>query len=114
MPVIADTAYPHLTSTPRREELDAFTPSKDEISFALRHTRQPVTRLALLIYLKTFQRLGYFVQLREHKKVGGKVNVLSPQSFESNSGGPGIPYRVGDILVSEVILHEPRIVTTVR
>ena len=65
MPVIADTAYPRLSSNPTDEELGAFTPSEDEISFALRHTRQPGTRLALLIYLKTFQRLGYFVQMAD-------------------------------------------------
>src|SRR5512135_3386704 len=63
MPVISDTAYPRLSSNPSDGEFDALTPSEDEISFALRNTRQPGPRLALLIYLKTFQRLGYFVQI---------------------------------------------------
>ncbi len=65
MPVIADTAYPRLTSSPSEIDLDAFTPSADEITFALRHTRQRGTRLALLIFLKTFQRLGYFIQIAD-------------------------------------------------
>jgi hypothetical protein len=65
MPVIADTAYPRLTSSPGEGELDALTPSEHEISFALRHTRQLGPRLALLIYLKTFQRLGYFVPIAD-------------------------------------------------
>jgi Domain of unknown function (DUF4158) len=65
MPVITDTAYPRLTSSPSDGELDVFTPSDEEISFALRHTRQPGPRLALLIFLKTFQRLGYFVQIAD-------------------------------------------------
>ena len=65
MPVIADTAYPRLTSSPGEGELDALTPGEHEIAFALRHTRQPGPRLALLIYLKTFQRLGYFVRIAD-------------------------------------------------
>jgi hypothetical protein len=65
MAVISDTAYPRLTSSPSNAELDAFTPGEDEISFALRNTRQPGPRLALLIYLKTFQRLGYFVPIAD-------------------------------------------------
>ena len=69
MAVISDTAYPRLTSSPSNAELDAFTPSEDEISFALRNTRQPGPRLALLIYLKTFQRLGYFVPIADVPEV---------------------------------------------
>ena len=69
MPVIADSAYPRLTSSPSNAELDAFTPSEDESSFAMRRTRQPGPRLALLIYLKTFQRLGYFVQIADVPEV---------------------------------------------
>lgn len=65
MPVIADTAYPRLTSSPGEAEIDALTPSEHEIAFALRQTRQPGPRLALLIYLKTFQRLGYFVPIAD-------------------------------------------------
>src|SRR5512135_285015 len=65
MPVISDTAYPRLSSNPSDGEFDALTPGEDEISFALRNTRQPGPRLALLIYLKTFQRLGYFVPITD-------------------------------------------------
>ena len=64
MPTLADTAYPRLRASPDEAELtDAFTPAPDELAFAIKRTRQPWPRLALLVMLKTFQRLGHFVQL---------------------------------------------------
>jgi TnpA family transposase len=63
LPVIADTAYPRLTASPTGAGLEAFTPTAAELSFAQRNTRRSGPRLALLILLKTFQRLGYFVQI---------------------------------------------------
>ncbi len=33
-----------------------------ELAFAVKRTRQPGPRLALLVMLKTFQRLGHFAQ----------------------------------------------------
>ena len=63
MPTLADTAYPRLRTSPDDAELaGAFTPSAAELVFAAKRTRQPGPRLALLVMLKTFQRLGYFVQ----------------------------------------------------
>ena len=64
MPVIADTAYPRLAANPSPVELEeAFSPSIAELGFTEGHTRRPGPRLALLVLLKTFQRLGYFVPL---------------------------------------------------
>ena len=63
MPTLADTAYPRLRTSPGDAELaGAFTPTAAELVFAAKRTRQPGPRLALLVMLKTFQRLGYFVQ----------------------------------------------------
>ncbi len=63
MPTLADTAYPRLRVSPDEAELSgAFTPTPDELAFAVKRTRQPGPRLALLVMLKTFQRLGHFVQ----------------------------------------------------
>src|SRR5208337_3352866 len=63
MPTLADTAYPRLRVSPDGAELsDAFTPTPDELAFAVKRTRQPGPRLALLVMLKTFQRLGHFAQ----------------------------------------------------
>jgi hypothetical protein len=64
-----DTAYPLLKPSPSERELDeVYTPTLFELSFAERRTREPVPRLGLLVLLKTFQRLGYFVKLAEVPK----------------------------------------------
>jgi hypothetical protein len=65
VPVIADTAYPRLPAEPDPAELEAFTPDPAEIAFARQRTRQPGPRLALLVLLKTFQRLGYVARLAD-------------------------------------------------
>ena len=65
MPAIADTAYPRLPTDPGLRELDAFTPEAAEIAFARQRTRRPGPRLALLVLLKSFQRLGYCVRLAD-------------------------------------------------
>ena len=62
----SDTSYPVLNASPSAHELDrAFTPDLFELAFAEQHTRQPVPLVGLLLLLKTFQRLGYFVQLSD-------------------------------------------------
>ena len=43
--------------------MEAFTPEAAELAFARQRTRQPGPRLALLVLLKAFQRLGYAVRL---------------------------------------------------
>jgi TnpA family transposase len=66
MPSVHETAYPRLKSHPSPHDLaTVYTPSKDEVALAEGVTRSEIARLAFLILLKTFQRLGYFVQLRD-------------------------------------------------
>jgi TnpA family transposase len=66
VPSAHETAYPRLKSRPSPHELAmVYTPTKDEVVLAERVTRSDVARLGFLILLKTFQRLGYFVQLRD-------------------------------------------------
>ena len=61
-----DTAYPVLSASPSaRELMDSFTPNLFELSFAEERTRQAASRVGLLVLLKTFQRLGYFVKLAD-------------------------------------------------
>src|SRR6202051_2077389 len=61
-----DTAYPVLTASPSATELtEAYTPDLFELKFAEERTREAGPRVALLVLLKTFQRLGYFAQLAE-------------------------------------------------
>jgi len=65
VPVIADTAYPRLPAELATAELEAFTPEAAELAFARQRTRRSGPRLALLVLLKTFQRLGYFPNLAD-------------------------------------------------
>ena len=66
MPGIRDTAYPQLKSTPSAKELEeVYTPNLVELGWAEKRTRERTPRVGLLVLLKTFQRLGYFVMLSE-------------------------------------------------
>ena len=62
----SDTSYPLLKASPTGRELqELFTPNLFELGFAVENTRQPIPRLGLLLLLKSFQKLGYFVRLAE-------------------------------------------------
>jgi len=66
MPGASDTAYPLLKADPSEQELaEVYTPTDSELAFARKRTNQPVQRVGLLLLLKTFQRLGYFVSLAD-------------------------------------------------
>jgi Domain of unknown function (DUF4158) len=66
VPSVHETAYPRLNSHSSPHDLaTVYTPSKDEVALAEGVTRRETARLAFLLLLKTFQRLGYFVQLRD-------------------------------------------------
>ena len=59
-----DTSYRLLPTSPSaRELMDAYTPGLFELKFAEERTRQAAPRVGLLVLLKTFQRLGYFVKV---------------------------------------------------
>ena len=66
MSSIHETAYPRFKSeiTPR-ELTDVYTPSPEELAFARRQGRTQQGRLAVLVLVKTEQRLGYFAKLSE-------------------------------------------------
>jgi TnpA family transposase len=81
----ADTAYPLLKADPSARELDElFTPNLFELTFAESQTRQPTLCLGLLLLLKTFQRLGYFVQI-------GDIPLCIVQHISRAAGFPEIP-----------------------
>lgn len=66
MPNISDTAYPRLKANPSQKELErSFTPSPEEKQFAWQRTTDDVQAIRLLVWLKSFQRLGYFPCLDE-------------------------------------------------
>ena len=66
MSSIHETAYPRFRPeiTPR-ELADVYTPSQEEQAFDRRQGRTLRGRLAVLVLVKTAQRLGYFVKLAE-------------------------------------------------
>lgn len=66
MTTLHETAYPQLNLEPAPRELaDIYTPTLDELEFATSIGKRPLPRVAALIHLKIFQRLGYFIRLRD-------------------------------------------------
>src|SRR5260370_2065512 len=66
MPSASDSAYPRLKANPTATELgEIYTPNIFELMFAAESTRKPALQVGLLLLLKTFQRLGYFVRYAE-------------------------------------------------
>jgi TnpA family transposase len=66
MSSIHETAYPRFKPDLSQRELeDIYTPTNKERIFSQRNAHTAVARLALMVLLKTVQRLGYFVKLAE-------------------------------------------------
>lgn len=66
MPSLQDTAYPRLkTAVTARNLAEVYTPTAEEVALAHRVAHGNHAKLSFLVLLKTFQRLGYFVQLCE-------------------------------------------------
>lgn len=66
MPNASETAYPRIKANMSEQELaEIYTPTSEEISFVSANTRSPISKLGLLLLLKTFQRLGYFLMIPE-------------------------------------------------
>jgi hypothetical protein len=58
------TAYPRFKRVVSGRELaESFTPSEDEIAWARGRTQSDQHLLALLVWLKSYQRLGHFPKL---------------------------------------------------
>lgn len=58
----SDTAYPRFKTNFSQKDLARYyTPAEEEIAFSNRVVRGVTTRLGLLVLLKAYQRLGYFV-----------------------------------------------------
>ncbi|WP_143692011.1 DUF4158 domain-containing protein, partial [Xanthomonas axonopodis] len=64
MTTLHETAYPRLKPDPTAiERQDVYTPTEAERRLVWRIATGPTTRLAVLLHLKLFQRLGYFTTL---------------------------------------------------
>lgn len=70
MPGMHETVYPRFKSSISEKELnDIYTPTQDEIKFSQKVARGDNPKLCLLITLKSFQRLGYFISLSNIPRV---------------------------------------------
>lgn len=66
MPTLHETAYPRLKSQPTEKELqEVYTPTQDDLALAGQVAREHTAKFGFLVLLKTFQRLGYFILLRD-------------------------------------------------
>ena len=66
MTTLHETAYPRLKPDPTAKELqEIYTPTEAERLCVAAIATRSATRLALLLHLKLFQRLGYFTPLAE-------------------------------------------------
>ena len=66
MPSVEETAYPRLKHNPSPTALETlYTPTTEEIALAQRTTRGELPTLSFLVLLKTFQVVGYPVQITE-------------------------------------------------
>jgi TnpA family transposase len=80
----SDTAYPHFKNIISQNDLEQFyTPTAEEIAFCRGKTRNKGNLLGLVVLLKTFQRLGYFVNYLEMPKpilahVASRLKLTSP------------------------------------
>ncbi|WP_293602771.1 MULTISPECIES: DUF4158 domain-containing protein [unclassified Polaromonas] len=66
MTTLHETAYPSLKPDPTARELaELYTPTEGERVLVAGIGKRPLPRMAALIHLKVFQRLGYFIPLSE-------------------------------------------------
>ncbi len=94
MPAIHETAYPRLKSHYSEGELTHYyTPIQAEITFFCQQTTDPDRQIILLIWLKVFQRLGYFpawkqipLEISEHitRLMGGLFVLPVPPGYDTS------------------------------
>lgn len=66
---IQDTVYPYLKNNIDKQVLkEIYTPTKKEMSFVYNNTRKGIIRFCFVVRLKTFQKLGYFVNIEKTPK----------------------------------------------
>ncbi len=70
MTQLHETAYPRLKAEPTAQDLEeVYTLTPDEVAFIDRATKRPTARTAAFLYLKLFQRLGFFIRLKDVPEV---------------------------------------------
>jgi hypothetical protein len=78
LPAVHEIAYPRLKHSISNEELhESYTPSSDELALADEASKGTGPKICLLVLLKVFQRLGYFVRLRDvPKPIAEHISLL--------------------------------------
>ncbi|QDI92553.1 DUF4158 domain-containing protein [Salicibibacter halophilus] len=70
MPSIQDTTYPRIKSTLTEKELDEiYTPQRKEIAWAESKSKGSLQQVALLVLMKSVQKLGIFKSVDEIPEV---------------------------------------------
>ncbi|NOV29576.1 DUF4158 domain-containing protein [Methylomonas sp. ZR1] len=66
MTLIHETAYPRLKADPTPHDLqNVYSLTTEEITFIDQIAKRPAARTIAFLYLKLFQRLGYFVKISD-------------------------------------------------
>ena len=66
MTQLHETAYPRLKADPSAQDLEeVYTLTPDEIAFIDQSVKRPTARTVAFLYLKLFQRLGYFIRIKD-------------------------------------------------
>ncbi len=100
-----ETAYPRLKIHYAALELnEIFTPTPDELAFCGGVLRGDRTKAFFLVTLKVFQRLGYFLFIRdtpesivEHivRQIGADPDSISMKDYEQSRARRGHALRMG-------------------
>ena len=91
MPSVEETAYPRLKSNPSLEALETlYTPTNEEIALAKQTVRGDLPTVSFLVLLKTFQTVGYPMQISEvptsiiRRVIGSVDSQLTPEEIAGN------------------------------
>ena len=107
MTQLHETAYPRLNAAPTEQDLEeVYTPTPDEISFIDKTAKRPTIRMAAFLYLKLFQRLGYFIRLKD-------IPTTIRQHIIAQAGYPRPP-RLAELLQFDRSTGRERLVESLR
>lgn len=109
MTTLHETAYPSLKPDPTPRELaELYTPTEEEQLLAAGVGKRALPRMAALIHLKIFQRLGYFIPLLGLFTVLAHIHAMTsasvpPADFGSCTFGNRFPI----LFFASTPIHRP-------
>ena len=87
MSSLNETAYPRFKLYLNEKDLnDVYTPTRQEKSFAQKKTQNNLNRLAFLIHLKVFQKMGFFLKIENipQKIINHIIVSLKMKAIDDN------------------------------